>query len=132
MNIRPSAAIRQNYNEIADLCRKTAEPVYLTKNGEGDLVVMDIETFARREKMLKLREELLAVEEDRLHGARGYSIDEVTAMMRAAAQEAVMQQEKPNKYRVVVSEAGGPDARFLRSPFGRSRAGGRRTPDRPV
>lgn len=88
MNIRPSAAIRQNYNEIADLCRKTAEPVYLTKNGEGDLVVMDIETFARREKMLKLREELLAVEEDRLHGAQGYSIGEVTAMMRAAAQEA--------------------------------------------
>ena len=45
MNIRPSAAIRQNYNEIAELCRKTAEPVYLTKNGEGDLVVMDIEAF---------------------------------------------------------------------------------------
>ena len=42
MNIRPSAAIRQNYNEIADLCRKTAEPVLLTKNGEGDLVVMDL------------------------------------------------------------------------------------------
>ena len=37
MNIRPSAAIRQNYNEIADLCRKTAEPIFLTKNGEGDL-----------------------------------------------------------------------------------------------
>ena len=65
MNIRPSAAIRQNYNEIADLCRKTAEPIFLTKNGEGDLVVMDIETYKRREKMLKLREELLAVEEDR-------------------------------------------------------------------
>ena len=64
MNIRPSAAIRQNYNEIADMCRKTAEPVFLTKNGEGDLVVMDIETYNRREKMLKLREELLAVEED--------------------------------------------------------------------
>ena len=40
MNIRPSAAIRQNYNEIADMCRKTGEPVFLTKNGEGDLVVM--------------------------------------------------------------------------------------------
>ena len=61
MNIRPSAAIRQNYNEIADMCRKTAEPIFLTKNGEGDLVVMDIETYNRREKMLKLREELLAV-----------------------------------------------------------------------
>lgn len=84
MNIRPSAAIRQNYNEIADLCRKTAEPVFLTKNGEGDLVVMDIDTYNRREKMLKLREEQLAVEEDRLHGSEGYSIDEVTSMMRSA------------------------------------------------
>lgn len=88
MNIRPSAAIRQNYNEIADLCRKSAEPVYLTKNGEGDLVVMDIESFTRREKMLALREELLAVEEDRLHGDAGYSIREVTAMMRNAVREA--------------------------------------------
>ena len=65
MNIKPSAAIRQNYNEIAELCRSTREPVYLTKNGEGDLVVMDIESFTRREKMLKLREELLRVEEER-------------------------------------------------------------------
>ena len=88
MNIRPSAAIRQNYNEIADMCRKTAEPVFLTKNGEGDLVVMDIETYNRREKMLKLREELLAVEEDRMRGSKGYSVDEVTAMMRSAIKEA--------------------------------------------
>ncbi|HIX62790.1 MAG TPA: type II toxin-antitoxin system Phd/YefM family antitoxin [Candidatus Mediterraneibacter colneyensis] len=88
MNIRPSAAIRQNYNEIAEMCRKTAEPVFLTKNGEGDLVVMDIETYNRREKMLKLREELLAVEEDRVHGSKGYSIDEVASMMRSAIKEA--------------------------------------------
>lgn len=88
MIIRPSAAIRQNYNEIAELCRKTEEPVFLTKNGEGDLVVMDMETYNRREKMLKLREELLAVEEDRMHGSNGYSVDEVSAMMRSAIQEA--------------------------------------------
>lgn len=87
MNIRPSAAIRQNYNEIAEMCRKTEEPVFLTKNGEGDLVVMDIETFNRREKMLKLREELLTVEEDRVHGSQGYSVDEVAAMMRNAIRE---------------------------------------------
>ena len=77
MNIRPSAAIRQNYNEIADLCRKSKEPVYLPKNGEGDLVIMDIESFTRREKMLKLRENLLAVEEDRAMGRRGCTIDEL-------------------------------------------------------
>ena len=88
MIIRPSAAIRQNYNEIAEQCRKTGEPVFLTKNGEGDLVVMDIETYNRREKMLKLREELLAVEEDRMNGNKGYSVEEVAAMMRSVDQEA--------------------------------------------
>ena len=80
MNIRPSAAIRQNYNEIADMCRKTAEPIFLTKNGEGDLVVMDIETYNRREKMLKLRE-LLAVEEDRIAGRNGCTLDELDAYL---------------------------------------------------
>lgn len=83
MNIRPSAAIRNNYNEIADLCRSTGEPVYLTKNGEGDLVVMDIESFERREKMLRLREELLAVEADRLSGIADISIDELSDYLDA-------------------------------------------------
>jgi prevent-host-death family protein len=87
MQIKPSAAIRQNYNEIADLCRSTGEPVFLTKNGEGDLVVMDIETYSRREKMLKLREELLAVEEARLNGAKYYTVEETEAMMEEAIRE---------------------------------------------
>ncbi len=81
MNIRPSAAIRQNYNEIADLCRSSKAPVYLTKNGEGDLVVMDIESFTRREKMLQLRENLLAVEEDRATGRTGCTIEELEAYL---------------------------------------------------
>ena len=87
MNIRPSATIRQNYNEISELCKSTGEPVYLTKNGEGDLVVMDIDAFVRREKMIKLREELLAVEEDRIRGEKGYEIQEVTSLMRKAIRE---------------------------------------------
>lgn len=81
MTIRPSAAIRQNYNKIADICRKTEEPVFLTKNGEEDLVVMNIETFNRREAMLKLREELLAVEEDRVAGRAGCTLDELDAYL---------------------------------------------------
>lgn len=87
MNIRPSAAIRQNYNEIAELCRKTAEPIFLTKNGEGDLVVMDMGTYERREKMLKLREELLAVEEDRLSGRHGCTPDELDSYLDALIAE---------------------------------------------
>lgn len=88
MQIKPSASIRQNYNEIAALCKSTGEPVYLTKNGEGDLVVMDIEAFSRREKMLKLREELLAVEEDRLAGRTGVTIDELETHLKAIIKEA--------------------------------------------
>lgn len=81
MNIKPSAAIRNNYNDISNYCKETGEPVYLTKNGEGDLVVMDIEAFSKREKMLKLREELIAVEEERLMGKKGYSVDELDKML---------------------------------------------------
>jgi PHD/YefM family antitoxin component YafN of YafNO toxin-antitoxin module len=88
MNIKPSAAIRQNYNEIADMCKKTSEPVFLTKNGEGDLVVMDIETFNRREKMLHLREELLSVEEDRLTGLKGYTLEELDTYLDNIIDEA--------------------------------------------
>ena len=77
MTIYPSAKIRQNYNEISNECKKTKEPIYLTKNGEGDLVVMDIEAFNKREKMLQLREELLSVEEDRLAGRKGININEL-------------------------------------------------------
>ena len=87
MNIRPSAAILQNYNEIADLCRSSKAPVYLTKNGEGDLVVMDIESFTRREKMLQLRENLLAIEEDRAMGRKGYTVDEVESFLESILNE---------------------------------------------
>ncbi|MEG1821982.1 MAG: type II toxin-antitoxin system Phd/YefM family antitoxin [Clostridiales bacterium] len=83
MNIKPSAQIRQNYNEIASLCKKTGEPVYLTKNGEGDLVVMDIDAFSRREKMLRLREQLLSVEEYRMPGRGGCSLDELDTILDA-------------------------------------------------
>ena len=81
MLIKPSAAIRQDYNGIASLCRETCGPIYLTKNGEGDLVVMDIESFQRREKMLQLREELVAIEEDRLAGRGGCSLDELDSYL---------------------------------------------------
>ncbi len=87
MQIKPSASIRQNYNKIADLCKSSGEPVYLTKNGEGDLVVMDIDTFTRREKMLKLREELLAVEEDRMAGRTGVTPDELDSYLESIIDE---------------------------------------------
>jgi prevent-host-death family protein len=85
--IKPSAAIRNNYNEISQLCKETEQPVYLTKNGEGDLVVMDIKSFSKRESMLKLREILVEAEEGRIRGDKSYTIEEVSNMMKKAIKE---------------------------------------------
>ena len=43
--IRPSADLRNKYTEISDFCHKYPEPVFITKNGQGDLAVMSIETY---------------------------------------------------------------------------------------
>ena len=45
--IRPSSDLRNKYNEISEFCHKYSEPVYITKNGQGDLAVMSIETYER-------------------------------------------------------------------------------------
>ncbi|MCF6094363.1 type II toxin-antitoxin system Phd/YefM family antitoxin [Microaerobacter geothermalis] len=45
--IRPSSDLRNNYSEISEFCHKYKEPVYITKNGQGDLVVMSIETYEK-------------------------------------------------------------------------------------
>lgn len=43
--IRPSSDLRNNYNEISTICHQTKSPVYITKNGTGDLAVMSIELY---------------------------------------------------------------------------------------
>ena len=83
MIIKSSKAIRNGYKDISILCRQTREPVHLTVNGEGDLVVMDINAFYERERLLDVREQLLAVEAERLRGAQDYSARNVIAEGRA-------------------------------------------------
>lgn len=43
--IRPSSDLRNKYVEISNFCHKNKEPVFITKNGQGDLAVMSIETY---------------------------------------------------------------------------------------
>jgi PHD/YefM family antitoxin component YafN of YafNO toxin-antitoxin module len=81
--IKASAAIRNNYNEISKLCKESGEPVYLTKNGEGDLVVMDIKIFEKRVEELKIAEDLLRIRTARQNGARGYSLEETRRNLNA-------------------------------------------------
>ena len=82
--IKSSSELRRNYNSIAEICRSTRTPVFLTKNGAGDTVLMDVETYNQREDDLAAAERLLMAERSRLQGVNGYSIDEFEKNMRMA------------------------------------------------
>ena len=61
--IKPSADLRNKYNEISELCHKYSEPVFITKNGTGDLAVMSIETY----EMLSGKSELYSLIDEGLN-----------------------------------------------------------------
>ncbi len=52
--IKSSTDLRNNYNEISTFCRESREPVFITKNGQGDLVVMSIEAYEMLNGKLEL------------------------------------------------------------------------------
>lgn len=52
--IRPSADLRNSYNEISEFCHEYSEPVFITKNGKGDLAVMSIEVYETLKGKLEL------------------------------------------------------------------------------
>lgn len=76
MIIKASAALRNDYTSISNMAKETKEPIYITKNGEGDLVLMSIDAFEKREQMLKLREKVLQAEQERVSGAKTVSISQ--------------------------------------------------------
>lgn len=56
--IKSSADLRNNYNEISTFCHKYPEPVFITKNGKGDLAVMSIETYETMKARFELYSQL--------------------------------------------------------------------------
>jgi len=67
---------------ISKLAKETAEPIYITKNGEGDLVVMSMEAFQLREDMHRLKARLAIAEQEILDCVKTYSLDEMDSMLR--------------------------------------------------
>lgn len=68
--IRPSADLRNSYNEISEFCHEYSEPVFITKNGKGDLAVMSIEVY----EALKGKLELYALLEKGLQDDRNGNV----------------------------------------------------------
>jgi len=85
--IKPSTSLRNEYNEISSYCKEKEQPVYITKNGEGDLVVMSIDLYSSREEQLEIREKLLEALMQKLNGAKTYSIEEVNERLQGLLDE---------------------------------------------
>ena len=85
MIIKASASLRNDYTTISNMAKETKEPIYITKNGEGDLVLMSIEAYDKREQILQLRAKVLQAEQERLDGAETISISEARKRLRERA-----------------------------------------------
>ncbi len=88
MIIKPSAALRNEYSTISNLAKETKEPIYITKNGEGDLVLMSIDAFEKREQILQLRAKVLQAEAERVSCAATLSVSEARIKLRQRIDEA--------------------------------------------
>jgi len=69
--IRPISDLRNNANEISDFCRQTRQPVYITRNGTGDMVVLSISEYERQQALIDLYGKLAAAEKEIADGAEG-------------------------------------------------------------
>lgn len=80
--IRPISDLRNNANEISDFCRQTREPVYITRNGTGDMVVISIEEYERQQALIDLYSKLAVAEQEINSGVEGEDFLAVARQVR--------------------------------------------------
>ena len=85
--IRPVSDLRNNFADISKTVHETAQPVFLTKNGYGDLVVLSMEAFEALHFNSEVYCKLQEAEKEAELTSRRYSSKEVLAAMREAMEE---------------------------------------------
>jgi prevent-host-death family protein len=80
--IKPISDLRNKTSHISDLVHKSHEPVFITKNGEGDMVLMSLAKYGEMERTLELYEKLAVAESQATAGNRGRPLDRVMADLR--------------------------------------------------
>jgi prevent-host-death family protein len=69
--IKPISDLRNNFNEISEICHKEEEPVFITKNGQGDMVVMSLAHYEKQQALIELYQKLGIAESESASGAPG-------------------------------------------------------------
>ncbi len=85
--IRPVSDLRNNFSEISKIVHETAEPVFLTKNGYGDMVVLSMEAFERLQFDSEVYFKLQAAEKEATLTDKRYSSKDALKAMREAIGE---------------------------------------------
>ena len=80
--IKPISELRNNFNGISEICHKNGEPIYLTKNGKGDLVVMSLALFEKYMSLLDLYQKLSVAEQQAADNVECMTHEEVFAKLR--------------------------------------------------
>lgn len=78
--IRPVSDLRNNFKEISALVHETQQPVFLTKKGFGDMVVMSMETYEKRQFESEIYLKLLEAERNELINPKRYTLEDVMEM----------------------------------------------------
>jgi prevent-host-death family protein len=81
-DIRPISDLRNKANEISDFCKASREPVFITRNGSGDMVIMSIDMYERREAQLELYAKLAEAEADAAKGETGADFAQFAKKLR--------------------------------------------------
>jgi len=80
--IKPISDLRNNFNEISEICHKESEPVFITKNGQGDLVVMSMALYEKQQALLDLYQKLGEAEAQSTAGMPRISHKELMTKLR--------------------------------------------------
>ena len=87
--IKPISDLRNKANEISKIAHHSDEPIFITKNGEGDLVVMSITHYSKLQMKLDLYSKLAVAQAQKAAGDKGRILSDVMKGIRKRIREAI-------------------------------------------